>query len=210
MRPEGRAIAAGGPFVQQLHPVGFTADLAGLIFSARKGTTAGGFTVPVDEHLIALIEEVVRLRRSPADEGDAGAGAGPAPAAGIAARLRPRPHSALSPREIQGRLRAGRSVESVAAEAGVDGEWVARFAAPVLAEQAKVVARARTLVYVKPRLGPSAQPLGVSVRWNAAERDVRLAEDEFDAAWSAYQVRDNLWVVRFSFVSRRRRQDGEW
>ena len=36
-----------------------------------------------------------------------------------------------------GSLRAGRSIGEVAADAGVDADWVARFAVPVLAEQAE-------------------------------------------------------------------------
>ena len=43
--------------------------------------------------------------------------------------------SALSPREIQTRIRSGESVEDVARVAGVDRDRVERFAAPVIAER---------------------------------------------------------------------------
>lgn len=44
-------------------------------------------------------------------------------------------NSALSPREIQARLRAGASVPEVAAEAGVEVDRIAGFAIPVMAER---------------------------------------------------------------------------
>lgn len=47
--------------------------------------------------------------------------------------------SALSPREIQARIRSGASVEDVAAEAGVSVDQVEPFAVPVLAELDHVV-----------------------------------------------------------------------
>ncbi len=42
--------------------------------------------------------------------------------------------SALSPREIQSRIRSGATVEEVAVEAGVGVDQVEPFAVPVLAE----------------------------------------------------------------------------
>ena len=52
--------------------------------------------------------------------------------------------SALSPREIQARIRSGESVEDVARVAGVDRERVERFAAPVIAEREHVAGLAMT------------------------------------------------------------------
>ena len=188
--------------MQQLHLVGFTTDLEGLIFSARKGAKSGGFVVTIDESLLATIEDAQRLRNGAPDEVDED---------GVPRRPRPpRPQSSLSPREIQARLRAGGTIESVASEAGVDDEWIARFAAPVLAEQAQVAARAKQMVFTKARLGPSAQPLGLSVRWNLADKGVRMVEDVFDGAWAAYNVHGAVWVVRFHYVSRQKSQSAEW
>src|SRR5438067_1012604 len=70
-----------------------------------------------------------------------------------------RPESALTPREIQARLRTGRTIDEVAREAGVTADWVERFARPILAEQAQIVEVARAMTFSKPRLGPSAEPL---------------------------------------------------
>ncbi|MBW3558129.1 MAG: DUF3071 domain-containing protein, partial [Actinobacteria bacterium] len=189
--------------MQQLHLVGFTSDFQSLIFSTRKGAKSGGFTLPLNDELVTLVAEALRRR----EEGGPGL---EAPAEMVSAAPGQRRQSLLSPREIQARLRAGRSTAQVAAEAGVDEEWVARFAAPVAAERAQVVNQSRQLLYAKPRRGPSAEPLATSVRWNLAERGVRLTDDEFDAGWSGYQVANHTWMVTFSFVSRKRAQLAQW
>ena len=183
--------------MQQLHLVGLTTELDSLIFSTRKGTKSGGFTVRLDDRFVEIIAEAVRRREEEAAT------------AGLNAS-RNRPASSLSPREIQARLRSGQPRDEIAAEAGVDEDWVARFEAPVLAERAQVVARTHQLVYAKPRLGESAQPLGVSVRWNLADKGVRMPTDQFDRHWSAYQLPDGRWVVAFEFVSRKKAQSAVW
>src|SRR5947209_15110540 len=108
--------------VQKLHLVGFTTEHDGLIFSARKGSKAGGYMVTLDKELLSTIAEAERLRNGDKpDKGEEGA------------RQRPR-DSRLTPREIQAYLRAGRSIPEVAAEAGVDLDWVERFAVPIVTE----------------------------------------------------------------------------
>ncbi|HUP85251.1 MAG TPA: septation protein SepH [Acidimicrobiales bacterium] len=189
--------------MQQLHLVGLTTDLDSLICSARKGAKSGSFVLPLDEHLLQVIAEAVSRRNADGVELEVPEALQPATTA-------PRRQSHLSPREIQDRLRAGRSLEEIAAEAGVGEEWVARFAAPVEAERSQVVGRARRLVYDRPRRGDSGEPLGMSVRWNLADRGVRLTNDEFDASWSAYQLADAAWMVTFTFESRKREHEAEW
>ena len=121
----------------------------------------------------------------------------------------PRAESALSPRDIQMRLRAGRSISHVANEAGVDEDWVMRFAAPILAEQALVVAKALQLTFSKARLGVSGKPLGESVWWNVADKGALMSEDTFDQCWTALHLRDRVGL-RFDFVNRKKRQRAEW
>jgi hypothetical protein len=188
--------------MQKLHLVGFTAEFDGLIFSARKGAKTGSFVVPLDGRLLKQIAEADRLR-------DGGSAARPDGYQAGSPRLT-RPESALTPREIQDRVRSGWSVDEVAAEAGVDLDWVARFAAPVLAEVGQVIEQARALVYDKPRFGLSSLPLGASVRRNVIERGVRMLDEEFDDCWSAYQLDEHAWVVRFAYTSRGRSQEAEW
>jgi hypothetical protein len=177
--------------VQQLHVVGLTAESDKIICSVRKGTKSGGFVLPLNEHLLQVIGEAVSRRNADGIEIEVPEALQPQ------AATAPRRQSHLSPREIQDRLRAGRSMEEIAVEAGVGEEWVARFAAPVEAERSQVVGRARRLVYYRPRRGDSGEALGMAVRWNLADRGVRLANDEFDAAWSAYQLADTAWMVTF-------------
>jgi hypothetical protein len=193
--------------VQRLHLVGFTSDLDGLIFSTRRGSGSGGYVVMLDDPLIASIREAMRLHTGEdADlswDDDVGGRAGE--------RRRPsRVDSALSPKEIQARLRAGRTVAEVAEEAAVDEEWVRRFASPVLAEQSQVLLRALGVLCRANRKGDSAEPLAQSVGINLVERGHLLTEDELAGGWSAYHVRDASWVVRFRYISRRRDQIAQW
>lgn len=190
--------------MRKLHLVGLTTDRDGLIFTARKGSKSGGYIVPLDDRVLAAIADAGRLDNGgPPDDGAA------LPDVEVVPK-RLRSESALTPREMQARLRAGRSIDEVAAEAGVDTEWVARFAVPILAEQAQVVELARALVYAKPRLGESSQPLGSSVLQNLSDRGVFLPDDVANAGWSAFQLHDSVWMVRFRYRSRGRDQEAQW
>ncbi len=190
--------------MRKLHVVGFTNDLDGLIFSTRKGAKSGSFVVAIGGELTEKLDEVQRLRNGDLETA-------PAPPARRDEReRRTRPESLLTPREIQARLRAGRTIEEVAREAGVDIDWVERFAAPILAEQRQVVELARSLTFTKPRLGESAEPLGESVAANLADRGLRVLDDEFDMSWSAFQLRDGVWTVRFRYRNRGREQQATW
>lgn len=190
--------------MRKLHLVGLTTDRDGLIFTARKGSKSGGYIVPLDKKVLAAIAAAN-------DEAD-GKPAGTPVLLGdldvVPKRLRS--ESALTPREMQARLRAGRTIDEVAAEAGVDTEWVARFAVPILAEQAQVVELARGLVYAKPRLGESTEPLGSSVLQNLSDRGVFLPDDVLNSGWSAFQLHDSVWMVRFRYRSRSRDQEAQW
>ncbi|MFZ6005037.1 MAG: septation protein SepH, partial [Actinomycetota bacterium] len=179
--------------VQKLHLVGVTTDHEGLILSARRGARSGGYVLVIDDALEDAVDEL-RQRRA---EDDLDEGQEPEPRT-------PRVESALPVREIQARLRQGRSIAEVAKAAGVDPEWVDRFAAPILAERAQVIARVRAMPLRRARLGPSAQPIGEAVRRHLADRGVSLTDDEFGDAWVARQIADGRWAVRFSFHHRNR------
>jgi len=194
--------------VRKLHVVGFTTDLDGLIFSTRKGSASGSFVLPISDELYEKLAEAERLRNG-GEASDAESGAQVARRAEGEGRPG-RPESALTPREIQARLRTGRTIEDVAREAGVTADWVDRFARPILAEQAQIVEVARAMTFSKPRLGPSAEPLGRSVARNLVDRGVRLLDEEFDGGWSAYQLHDGVWMVRFQYHSRARALSAAW
>jgi hypothetical protein len=178
--------------VQRLHVVGFTEDHEGLILSARRGTKSGGWTVLVDGEFEEVLAGLLKERGAEAEP-----------------RI-PRAESQLSVREMQQRLRAGQSIKQVARAAGVHEEWVERFAIPIQAEQQQVVRSALELTFAKNRLGNSTQNLGMSVWWNLLERSVTLPDDGWDEGWSAFLVRDNVWVVRFAYEARKRNFEAEW
>ena len=189
---------APGALVKELHLVGLTADRDGLIFAARKGGKSGGFKIVLDEDLLDHIDE---LRAE----------------LGLAVPAAPRPRSAprrmrsaLSPREIQARLRVGATLEEVAGEAGVDVSWVERFAVPVLAEQNDAIDRATRLTVTTPRRGTSDRPLIDAVTLNLADRGVRLPESAADAGWSAHHRHGSQWNLRFTFRQRGREMRAEW
>jgi hypothetical protein len=168
--------------VRQLHVVGVSDDGASLLL----GTADNGrvtHRVPLDDRLRAA----VRGQLSP-------------PGAD-------RAESALPPREIQARLRAGETAEAVAKAAGVPLARVLPYAAPVLAERQRVVDEARA-VPVSPPRGPKAtRPLGEAV-------DARLTEvaglKPDTVEWDARRRPDGAWVVTISYAARGGRRSAAW
>lgn len=154
--------------------------------------------MPLDD---ALAEAVEELRARQADEeGDV------EELQEAEASRTPRVESALPVREIQARLRQGRTVQDVAKAAGVEPGWVERFAAPVFAEQAQVIRKVRSMALRRARLGPSSHAIGDAVRYNLAERGVALSPEEFASAWTTRQLADGRWAVRFGFRHRNKDQ----
>ncbi len=105
--------------------------------------------------------------------------------------------SALSPREIQTRIRSGESVEDVARVAGVDRERVERFAAPVIAEREHVAGLAMT---------SSARRRGETsshrtLRGVLNERLLDRGVDIDTVAWDSYRLDDGRWSVTADYLS---------
>lgn len=211
-----------GSLVIQLHVIGFTSDHGGLILAGRKGAQNGSYVLRIDDDLLGHLAtarnggpvlKMAALNQPSSEPSEApgqAAQPGEAGSAEPARPLRTPVRSGLSPREIQARLRAGRTIEEVAAEAGVSTDWVERFAAPVLAEQAAAVARATQSVFHTPRRGSSSRPLEASVLRNLADRGVSLTAREFAEGWSAFHLFEHDWLVRFQFRSRGRPMLAEW
>src|SRR4051812_7348606 len=118
--------------------------------------------------------------------------------------------SSLSVREVQARLRRGRTIEQVAREAGVDAAWVSRFAVPILAEQAEIIRAARATRMTKARIGASGAALGDAVHRNLAERGLTDAREELDKMWRARQLTDGLWLVSITYTFRGVERVAEW
>ena len=192
--------------MRKLHLVGLTTDQKGLIFTARRGSDSGGYVVALDAEVLNAIAKAQGRPNGAAVGPVVRPGGEYTPGPGSQTRMR----GLLTPREMQARLRAGRSVEDVAEEADVEVEWVERFAVPILAEQAQVVELARTLVYVNAKGAASSQRLDESVSWNLLDRGARVTDDVFDGSWTAYQLHDQVWMIRFAYRSRGRAQEARW
>lgn len=105
--------------------------------------------------------------------------------------LRAREASALSPREIQARLRAGASVTEVATESGVDDDAIRRYEGPVRAEQAWVVEQTRALP-VRSEVG--SPTLGDLVVDRLAARGITTPPE-----WEAIRHPGEGWSVTASY-----------
>lgn len=108
-------------------------------------------------------------------------------------QLRAEQASALSPREIQSRIRAGATAQEVADAAGVPVEAVRRYEGPVLAEREYIAEQARGT-----RVGrdSGAPLLGELVTDRLAARGV----DVGSLAWDAAREGAGPWVVLARFV----------
>ncbi len=109
-----------------------------------------------------------------------------------------RAESALTPREIQARLRAGETAAEVARAAGIPVERVERYEGPVQAERARVVQEARAALLPKDPGGVPGRPLGevVDARLKAVQDDPESAQ------WDAWRRVDGIWLVQLTSETR--------
>lgn len=102
--------------------------------------------------------------------------------------------STLRPKEIQARIRAGASVEQVAAAAGVDIDRVARFAHPVLLERSRA-AELATAAHPVLADGPAVLTLLETVTAALVARG--LNPDH--TTWDAWRNEDGRWTVQLGW-----------
>jgi Protein of unknown function (DUF3071) len=102
--------------------------------------------------------------------------------------------SQLRPREIQARIRAGESAESVATAAGVPVERVRRYEGPVLREREHVAATAAMTAVGRHADGPAPR-LGDLVASALEPRGVDVEGLE----WDAWRRDDGRWTVALSY-----------
>ncbi len=152
--------------------VGLSQDGTQLILAMAE--TGEEFAVPVDDRLRAA------LRGDRARLG----------------QLEIQMESALRPRDIQARIRAGESPEAVAAIAQMPMERVMAFAGPVLAERDHIASLAQR-ASVRRRGGGDAptRNLGAWVTDRLRTRQV----DPASAEWDAWRREDGRWAVRVSY-----------
>jgi Protein of unknown function (DUF3071) len=104
----------------------------------------------------------------------------------------------LRPKEIQARIRAGASVEQLAASAGVDVERVERFAHPVLLERSRAAELATAAHPVMPD-GPSVLTLLETVTAALIARGL----DPDATNWDAWRNEDGRWTVQLAWKAGR-------
>ena len=168
--------------MRQLHVLGVSEDGATLLLGATKNATKPSHRIPLDDRLRAAARGALVVT------GD-------------------RAESALSPKEIQARLRAGASVEEVAKAAGVPAARVLPYFAPVEAERDRIVEEARAAVMHRHRGPDGIRQLGLAVDAHLA--DVAGLKPE-SVVWSARRRGDGAWVVAVTYAARGGRRKAEW
>ena len=154
--------------MQDLTPVGLDKDGTRLVLVSSSGEE---FSVPVDTRLRAA------LRGENARPG----------------QLETKMESALRPRDIQARIRAGESPEDVAAAAKTSVEAIMPFAGPVIAER-QHVARIALKGSLRRRTGETttaARTLGEAAELYFSEHSLH---DE-DVEWDAWRRPDGRWAL---------------
>lgn len=219
--------------MQRLDLVGYTADLTHLVLV--DASTGERFKVALSTELVGTVSEMLEvldpdarreLLRDAASEAlhdvarDPEQVDGPSPAVAlvglgqVSATRRPRKPvdgsaSRLTPSEIQRMLRAGKSPESVAEQAGVSLDWVLRWYQPIEAEQRKVITSVRGGRQEREGFGASDDLIGAAVRTNLLARDIE-PEDEH-VQWSAARPEGRpYWTITLRFTEQGRPQRATW
>jgi hypothetical protein len=113
--------------------------------------------------------------------------------------------SQLRPREIQARIRAGASVDQVAAAAGVPIQKIERFAYPVLLERSRTAEVAQRAHPMRAD-GPDTRMLGDVVAHTFGLR----GQEYTDADWDSWKGEDGKWVVALSWQAGRSDNRAHW
>ena len=158
--------------MRELQLVGLSADGSTLILADDTGEEFG---VPADGRLKAALRgDRARL-----------------------AQLEIEMDSALRPREIQARIRAGESPEAVAQLAHASVDKIMGYAVPVLAERQHIADRARRSAVRRKGGDGHGRPLGDCV----TERLARRGVDPASAEWDAWRRDDGRWTISVDYRS---------
>ncbi|WP_426244345.1 septation protein SepH [Nocardioides sp. LHG3406-4] len=111
--------------------------------------------------------------------------------------------SAIRPRDIQARIRAGESAESVAQAAQTTVEKIMTFAGPVLDERAHVAQRAQKSS-VRRRSGEGSLGGGRTLDDAVSDHLRGLNVDPGTVEWDAYRREDGRWTLTACFAARSR------
>ncbi|MCG8924232.1 septation protein SepH [Lentzea sp. CC55] len=142
------------------------------------------FTLPADERLRAALRgDLARLGQMQIESGEA----------------------QMRPREIQARIRAGESIEQVAAAAGMPTNRIERFAYPVLLERSRTADMAQRAHPVRED-GPDVQTLGEVVAHSFGLR----GHDLSDTRWDSWKGDDGRWIVQLHWTTGRSDNRAHW
>ncbi|MGX9670463.1 septation protein SepH [Mycobacterium sp. HM-7] len=167
--------------MRELKVVGLDADGKRIICEAPNGSaTADKFVLRVDDRLKAA----VRGDRAATNQ--------------TQIEVEVEVPNSLRPRDIQSRIRAGASVEQLAAAAGVSPERVMRFAHPVLLERSRAAELASASHPILPD-GPSVLTLLETVTGALISRGL----DPEATKWDAWRNEDSRWTVQFGWKAGR-------
>lgn len=149
----------------------------------RPGERRERFTLPVDDNLHAAVQgDLPRLDQ-------------------IEIEL----ESQMRPREIQARIRAGASVEQLAAATGAPSERIERFAYPVLLERSRIAQLAQRAHPVRAD-GPDVRTLEEVVTEAFRQR----GHDFGSVSWDARRGEDGKWVAQLRWRAGRSENRAQW
>jgi len=169
--------------MRALRVVGITEGGGELSVVLEDSARQERFTVPADEQLRAAARgDLTRLGQ-------------------IAIEL----ESQLRPREIQARIRAGASVDQVAAAAGVPSQKIERFAYPVLLERSRTAEVAQRAHPMRAD-GPDNRVLADVVAHTFGLR----GQEYLSAEWDSWKGDDGRWVVALSWRAGRSDNRALW
>lgn len=113
--------------------------------------------------------------------------------------------SQLRPKDIQARIRAGATVEQVAAAAGIPAQRVERYAYPVLLERSRAAQIAQGGHPLRAD-GPALETLLQVI----TQAFVARSQDLEHAQWDAWRGEDGRWVVQLRWRTGRSDNRAHW
>ena len=121
-------------------------------------------------------------------------------------RLETQMDSALRPRDIQARIRAGETPEAVAEAAQTSVDKIMAYAAPVLAERQHVADRAQRSSVRRSRTGDAGSAGGARTLGDSVEAFLRSINVDPDTVeWDSWRREDGRWTLTGAFSATRRK-----
>jgi len=108
----------------------------------------------------------------------------------------------ITVKEIQARLRAGESIESLAREAQWTTEKIERFAGPILQERTYIIGLAHNVIL----RGAGNLSFGETVTAKLAPRQVDMTTVD----WNAWRLDDGNWIITLKYPIRDGQGSAEW